>query len=100
MPILPILSDEYNRVVMALCDAATHLLHAAARSAPATEPVAHAMLDGLHRANLPFCAYGAVACVLGLKSYLDRKDRKLETAQDHTLHSCASLILALFHLLG
>jgi hypothetical protein len=66
MRILPIQSAEHNPIFMAIRDTAAHLIHTATHGAQALAPAAHAVLDGLQRANLPFCTYGAVACVLGL----------------------------------
>jgi hypothetical protein len=100
MHILPIPSVEDNQAATALRDAATHLMHAATPGVHAPAQAAHAMLDGLHGANLPFCAYAAVALGLGVKSYLARKERKLEHARDDALHSWTSLILAVVHLLS
>jgi len=94
------LSAEHNQVVAVLRDAAMRLLHASSHGVQAAAPAVHAMLDGLHHSNLPFCGYAAAGCALGFASYLAYKDSKLEHARDQALHSAASLILAVIHLLG
>lgn len=76
-----------------------HLPHAPVRDAKAAVSLAHAALHGLYCANWPFCACGAVAAVLIVK-YLAWKDGKLDHAHDHVLHSSASLVLAICHLLA
>jgi hypothetical protein len=98
--ILPILHPDHNKMATAMRYAATHLLDTASDCVRATEPAAHAMLEGLRRANLPSCTYGAVTCALGVMAFLAWKERKLEKAHDHALHAFASLILAIIHMLG
>ena len=100
MPIFPVLSVEHNHVATVMRDAAMSLLRAAAHGAPAVATATHEMLGGVHGANLPFCAHAAVACVLGVRSYLAWRERDPERALDHALHSCASLMVAIAQLLG
>jgi len=77
MTILPILLSVYNSAV----------------------PVAHAAANGLRRANLPGCAYGAIALALGVLAYQAYRQRQHEKAYDHTLHCLASAALAVVHFL-
>jgi hypothetical protein len=86
--ILSFLSSQYNAVV---ADGATQRLHDVTQTLRDIAPEAHVMLT-----NLPFCAYGAVACALALLAWRERKTAKV---LDHALHALASLILALVHLL-
>jgi hypothetical protein len=62
--------------------------------------VANACFAGLRATNLPFCIYGALACVMFVQAWLALKERKPQLAREHSLHGLAYAILAFLHLLG
>src|ERR1700722_7044218 len=62
--------------------------------------VANACFTGLRATNLPFCVYGALACVRFVQAWLALKERKPQRAREHSLHGLAHAIVAFLHLVG
>jgi len=63
-------------------------------------PAGKALLAGIAHANIPFCAYAAIAAVLLFSACSAARRHQHERAHDHTIHGCASLVLAVAHLIG